>query len=154
MNNVYDVVNFFLSKSSMSPKKLQKLLYYAYAWSLALLNDDPSDLSNRLFDSPIEAWVHGPVIPEVYFEYKPYGWDNIPQIHNFDSSVFSEETLNILEQVWNVYGTLTGNQLEAISHKEEPWLKARKDIPAYAASTNKLSDSVIFEYFNQQAYGE
>lgn len=44
MYAVTDIVNFFLSRSSMSPKKLQKLLYYAYAWTLSLLNDKINEM--------------------------------------------------------------------------------------------------------------
>jgi hypothetical protein len=39
--------------------KLQKLVYYCQAWSL-VWEDEP------LFDSRIEAWVNGPVCPELY----------------------------------------------------------------------------------------
>ena len=47
--------------------KLQKLVYYAQAWHLAL-RDVP------LFEEDFEAWVHGPVIPALYQEYKKFGW--------------------------------------------------------------------------------
>ena len=50
MERVDKVIDFFLSKESMSPKKLQKMLYYAYAWTLALLNEDEDHLENKLFD--------------------------------------------------------------------------------------------------------
>ncbi|WFQ91019.1 hypothetical protein MFERI13461_00453 [Mycoplasma feriruminatoris] len=33
-----DISDWFLSKESMTPKKLQKLTYYAEAWALALFN--------------------------------------------------------------------------------------------------------------------
>ena len=42
--------------------KLQKLVYYAQAWHLALF-DEP------LFDDPIEAWVHGPVVSSLYSKF-------------------------------------------------------------------------------------
>ena len=71
MDRVSKVANFYLSKQSMSPKKLQKILYYAYAWTLALLNDDEEHLNNRLFDSKFEAWVHGPVNREIYNRFNP-----------------------------------------------------------------------------------
>ena len=58
MCKVEDVANYFLSKKSMSPKKLQKIVYYAYGWTLALLNEDIKALDNRLFNEPIEAWIH------------------------------------------------------------------------------------------------
>ena len=43
----------------ISNLKLQKLLYYAQAWYLALHNEP-------LFPESIEAWVHGPAVPPVY----------------------------------------------------------------------------------------
>lgn len=151
MNRIEDVVNFFLSKSAMSPKKLQKLLYYAYAWTLALLNESVDDIQNRLFDEPIEAWIHGPVVPSIYFQFKDYGWNEIPQRSRFDESIFSTEVLDILNQVWEVYGVYTGNQLEAFSHREDPWIQARKGLASDDTSHEQLSDRVIFEYFNRQA---
>ena len=151
MNNVKKVIDFFLTKDAMSPKKLQKLLYYAYSWTLALLNEDENHLDNRLFAEHFEAWVHGPVLPSVYVEYKEYGWSDIPKNEKNDNSSFQPDVLDILNQVWDVYGKMTGNQLEAISHKERPWLIARADIPAYEASHNEISDVEIFKFYNMQA---
>ena len=151
MATVENVADFFLSKESMSPKKLQKLVYYAYAWSIALLNDDVDDLHFRLFDSRIEAWVHGPVVPELYQRYKSYGWNDIPKNDEFDTSVFETEVLDVLEQVWAAYGSLTGNQLEMISHNEKPWIVARNGAPAYESTTNVISDKEMFAFYNEQA---
>ena len=36
----------------------------------------------------------------------------------------SENALS--EDVWETYGRLTGNALEALSHRELPWIEARK----------------------------
>ena len=61
-------VDFFIVRSNESSrpltnKKLQKLIYYAQAWNMAF-NGEP------IFEEKIEAWIHGPVVPEVYNEYK------------------------------------------------------------------------------------
>lgn len=154
MHDINDVVSFFLCKSAMSPKKLQKLLYYAYAWTLAILNDNADDLHTRLFNNRIEAWVHGAVIPEIYEQYKQCGWSDIPQTNNFDKMLFSEDEIDILNQVWNVYGSYTGNQLEEICHKETPWIEARSGLPPYASSNNLISDRTMFIYYNRQADDE
>ncbi len=151
MYRVEDVVRYFLSKAEMSPKKLQKLLYYAYGWTLALLNESADDIQNRLFSDKFKAWIHGPVIPYIYAKYKEYGWQLIPMVDDFDETVFSPDVLDILNQVWDVYGSYTGNDLETISHREEPWIKARGNTPAYEACSNELSDKDIFDYFNSQA---
>lgn len=151
MFDVKEVIDFFLSKASMSHKKLQKLLYYAYCWVLALMNESADNINLRLFNERIEAWIHGPVIPKVYSEYKHYGAENINQIEKFNEKVFPEDVLDILNQVWDVYGKFTGNELEAISHRETPYIVARNGIPAYAASNNRISDDIIFKYFNEQS---
>ena len=91
MCKVEDVANYFLSKKSMSPKKLQKIVYYAYGWTLALLNEDIKALDNRLFNEPIEAWVHGPVVPELYTKYKARGWEDIDKINDNQDDLFSED---------------------------------------------------------------
>ena len=43
--------------------KLQKLVYYAQAWSLALNNEE-------LFADDFQAWVHGPVLVSLYDRYR------------------------------------------------------------------------------------
>ena len=47
----------------MSAMKLQKLIYYSQAWSL-VWDDEP------LFPERIEAWINGPVVPELYERHK------------------------------------------------------------------------------------
>lgn len=49
------IAKWFLSKESMSPKKIQKLVYYAYSWYLTLMNDSVEYLNNKLFDEEIKA---------------------------------------------------------------------------------------------------
>ena len=117
MVSVYNVAKWFLSKQSMEHKKLQKLCYYAQAWHCALEGEP-------LFPEVIEAWVHGPVCPALYHQYKHYGWRDIPQTTNNDST-FTENSLEILQAVWNTYGDLTGMQLETLTHSETVWQKAR-----------------------------
>src|SRR5687767_14250246 len=81
--------------------KLQKLLYFAHGWYLALTGEP-------LFEDKVEAWQFGPVIPPVYHQFKKYG--NQP-IDGY-SDRFSPEQLqlqdvvaarSLLERVWAVY---------------------------------------------------
>jgi Uncharacterized phage-associated protein len=142
---VFDVADWFLGKDSMSPKKLQKIVYYAYAWVLTLMNESENDLDIKLFDSRIEAWVHGPVIPELYHKYKKHGGDIIPQ--KSDVPEFETDIKDVLEQVWDVYGKYTGNQLESITHQESPWIKAREGCSPVEICTNEIKDSDIFKCY-------
>src|SRR6185437_3402754 len=75
--------------------KLQKLLYYAQGWHLALY-DKP------LFRERIEAWPHGPVVPPIYGKFKQYRWDPISE--NIASPDLPEHTKAHLDEVMQVYG--------------------------------------------------
>ena len=135
----------------MTRKKLQGLIYYAYAWTLALLNDNIGDISFRLVKEHPEAWVHGAVFSEFYNEYKKYGWDKIPAKTDFDASIFPDDVLDVLEQVWEAYGELSGDELECICHREWPWKIARGSLKPFETSNAKLDDEYIFKYYVEQA---
>ena len=147
MQTVYDVANWFLANTSdVNNKKLQKLVYYAYAWFLALNNESAEDISNRLFDNRFEAWVHGAVDPRLYDKYKAFGYKAIaPTVDN--SQCFTSDELDVLRQVNEVYGRFNGNELESICHQEEPWRKARGGLPANAPSKNPIADKDIFDCY-------
>lgn len=142
------IADWFLNQQSMSPKKLQKLLYYAYAWVLTLYNDNPESLDNRLFNEQFEAWVHGPVLKSIYDEYKSYGYHQIKQIMSKPS--LTPDIENTLEQVWDVYGDYSADQLESITHQEDPWKLARKGLSVAEAGHTKISDKIIFNYYIQR----
>src|SRR5436305_3443094 len=60
MTTAHDVAAYILSKTGeITAMKLQKLVYYSQAWSL-VWDEEP------LFDERIEAWVNGPVVPDLY----------------------------------------------------------------------------------------
>lgn len=147
--NVEDVINWFLSRDSMSPKKLQKLLYYAYSWTLTLENEDAESLNNKLFEEEFEAWVHGPVIPSVYHDYKEFGFNNITDKPE-EIAIFDEDVEDILSQVWDIYGEFSGNELEALTHEESPWINARGNLRALDHSKKIISDRDIFECYGQR----
>ena len=47
--SIQDVADWFIDNGNdITPKKLQKMLYYAYAWALVFFNDDQKDLSETL----------------------------------------------------------------------------------------------------------
>ena len=146
----YDqVADWFLvkgSKGSISPKKLQKLVYYAYAWTLTLTNESSDELNNHLFnDGKFEAWIHGPVIRDLYAEYTNYGFNGI--VKKVNKPVFVDDIEDILNQVWDVYGKYSADQLESMTHQEEPWIKARKGFSPLDKCNNIISDVDIFNCY-------
>ncbi|MBQ7502967.1 SocA family protein [bacterium] len=141
MYSVFDIANWFLSKESMTHKKLQKLCYYAQAWHYTLL-DEP------LFSERIEAWVHGPVIPALYKKYSDYGWIDIPK-YSGKLKDFNNKTLDILQTVLNTYLEFDGDMLERITHAENPWKEARKGLPPLATCTNEITLESMKAFYRQ-----
>lgn len=143
MEDVRNIAKWFLSKDSMTHKKLQKLCYYAQAWYCALYDGSP------LFEDEIQAWVHGPVIISLYPMFADYRWLDIPK-KDFDESMLSENTIEILEAVYNTYGDFTGDQLESITHTEDPWIDARENIKPWETCTNVISIKSMRDYYSKQ----
>lgn len=82
MATVYDVADYILgSCGPMSAMKLQKLVYYAQAWSL-VWDEQP------LFPDDFEAWANGPVVRSLYdlhrgqFRVSPYFLAAIPSSYH------------------------------------------------------------------------
>lgn len=137
MSTIFDVARWFLSKESMSHKKLQKLCYYAQAWSYAL-NCRP------IAEATFQAWIHGPVCPELYQEYRRYGFDAIPKA---SVPAFSQEDQELLEDVWETYGDQTANALEALTHTELPWQKARVGYASNEKCEIEIDPHDMMEYY-------
>ena len=138
-----NLASLILSFGSYSPKKLQKLAYYAYSWYLVISDDDLSDIS-------FQAWVHGPVNPDIYQAYKHYGWNEIP-IH---VTSLSNNSLiyRVCKKVVKLYGPYSADELEAMTHKETPWINARKGVGDYEPSNTELSVNDIKQYFSNHPF--
>ena len=146
------VSQWFLSQTTMSNKKLQKLCYYAYCWFIVFNNDLESITEKNSVDIRVlcadrfQAWIHGPVCPRLYHRYKEYGWHNIPQPTS--KPEVSMELESLLEQVWEAYGVFTADELEIISHGEMPWKNARKGYQNGDACANEISNYDILRYYS------
>lgn len=147
------LAQWFLSMSSMSNKKLQKLCYYAYCWYIVFFNDNEVITKENIGDikvlcsEPFQAWIHGPVSPQLYQRYKNYGWHEIPKI---TTKPFVEEELeSLFQQVWKAYGSFSADELEAISHSEMPWINARQGISSGEPCFNTISTYDILQYYSK-----
>lgn len=144
--SVFNVANWFLEKSAMSPKKLQKLTYYAQAWAEALFSQD------LISDSTYQAWAHGPVSPELYREFKHYGWQDIDE--HGKSEIDDEKAIDLLESVWLTYGDLSANELEALTHLEMPWRNARQGLSDGAHCETPISKEDMKKYYSSVYTGD
>ena len=116
----FDVANYFLAQTDeeagdlISNLKLQKLVYYAQGFHVAMFNMKP------LFNEPLEAWTHGPVVVSLYHAYKSFGSGPIPRPKDFDPDVLTSEIRELLDEVYKVYGQYSAWKLRNLTH-EEPW---------------------------------
>jgi uncharacterized phage-associated protein len=153
MADINDVANWILFHGSkVNNKKLQKLMYYSYAWYLVIMNERWEILTNKtikLFNQKFEAWIHGPTCPTIYYKYKGYTSFEIDKPSSCETSLNPDE-IDVLQQVLDVYDLYTGKELESISHQEKPWIEKRVGLGCYEASNEELSDLTIFDYYSSQ----
>lgn len=121
--------------------KLQKLVYYAQAWYLALNG-------KRLFNGDFQAWVHGPVSRDLYNRFRGFAWKPIDD--EISEPSLPDDIREHLEEVWEVYGGFTAFDLERITHEEDPWLRARAGLPPDANCENVISDEDMKSYYRRR----
>ena len=144
--DITDVADWFLCKESMTHKKLQKLCYYAVAWGWVLMKD--SIATNDRF----EAWVHGPVSPLLYEKYKNNGWNSISKPSKVKQ--LPGDLLQVLEAVWVTYGDKGGNELEALSHIEQPWQNARVGVAPSERGDTEISVDDMTKFYSSIYQGD
>lgn len=145
MESLELISNYFIrlgmiNNRPISNKKLQKLVYYSQAWSLALYGEP-------LFQEDIQAWVHGPVIPSLYQKYKNY------QFHPIVNDQLLKETprldcAELLDEIWDIYGKYDSNYLELLTHRETPWRNARANLEPNENSDNTISLEDMKMYYS------
>ena len=116
-------LSYHQRKCSLTPLKLQKLLYLAQGWSY-VWDDEP------LFKSRFAAWQYGPVNEEIYNHFKVYGRNEIPESEGLPN-LFDTTARATLEAVWDRYCRGSAFELVEITHEQEPWRIAyeeRRDI--------------------------
>lgn len=149
MYSIFDIANWFLSKESMDQKKVQKLCYYAQAWSLALFD-------KRIIDCKFEAWAHGPVCRKLWNELHEHSYFDIPQdaLKSKSNEIIDSDDIELLDRVWETYKDFSGYQLEVLTHKESPWILARGDTPEFQRCVAEISENEMGDYYRKLYTGD
>lgn len=123
------VANYFIQKSfdtgiELTQMKLLKLVYIAHGWHRGYF-------STNLINDAVQAWRYGPVIPDLYRKIRHYGREiidapiegyGLPGDGNPQNAPPNENTIALLDKVWDVYSEYTGVQLSAMTHRKgTPW---------------------------------
>lgn len=128
------VANAFIRKAKekdikdITPMKLQKLVFYAHAWSLVMSN-------KPLVNDKVFAWTYGPVFESIYHEFKGYGSTNITKpgtellLNDNVNSILKakyvapdipdndELTESIIDGVLDAYGDQSAIALSNLTHR-------------------------------------
>lgn len=118
---------------TISNLKLQKLLYYAQGLFLA-------KHGRPLFNEPVEAWTHGPVVPAVYHFFKNFGDQGLPRPHGIPALLKQER--DFLDHIYRIYGQYSGWKLRNFTHDEPPW----RNTP----DGGTISHAALASYFKTQ----
>lgn len=134
-----DVAAYILERlGEITAMKLQKLLYYSQAWSL-VWDEEP------IFHEEIQAWANGPVVPEVFAEHR--NMFKIKSI-NGDPLRLSETQAETVDAVLNYYGDKNSQWLSELTHMEDPWRSARRNLPPGVRSSNAISHASMMTYYS------
>lgn len=123
-----------------TPLKLQKMLYYAKG--IYMRNSG----GVSLFPEVMEAWSHGPVVPDIYHAVKKYGRSPIDP-DEFVSEDFNWDDYRDVEgsliETWQKYGPYAAWALRNLTHTESPWIKSF--VPD--GSSTPITDADLKEFF-------
>lgn len=123
------VANFFLDQGDQESVgirqlKIQKLVYFAYAWYAGNKNEE-------LFEEDFEAWQYGPVVRDLYVQFRDFGRSYITsRATKFDpesnrevaAEVKDGDALTLLKKIWGEYGRKNDSWLVGATHQPgEPW---------------------------------
>lgn len=140
MSTARDIANYLLVKASqaegeaanISNLKLQKLLYYVQGFHTVLLE-------RPAFDERMEAWLHGPVLPSIYREFREYGNGQIPAPPSEVVNQIEEDTAELVDEVFNVYSKHSAWHLRNLTHEEDPWINNYDDSGSQVITTDDLA---------------
>lgn len=166
------VANYFLELAEkggrqLTPMKLQKLVFFAHGWHLALAGQP-------LVNESVEAWQWGPVIPSLWGELKEFGnqpitrrittvrildrkplkWkiieDSLEQSGEEKAAV--ENAKELIERVWEAYGDISAVQLSNMTHEDgTPWHTVWMPMAAKPIKRKDIPNELIAEYFREQS---
>ena len=141
MATVIDVARYVLgSVGQVTSMKLQKLVYYSQAWSLAW-DDEP------LFGEDFQAWANGPVCPELFKEHKGYFRLSADFFGKYVDGVLSPEQIDTIDIVLKDYADMAPHELSDLTHREYPWINARGNTPPGMPCENIIEKEVMRDYY-------
>lgn len=127
--------------NSLIPIQLLKLVYLAHGWGLGLYG-------RPLIKDEIQAWQYGPVIPHLYSHIRSFKSNPVKGPLICDEEQLSRQEENIIQQVYDIYGHLSGPHLSLLTHQQgSPWEVSRQPNEFWTV----ISNDIIEDYYQRQA---
>lgn len=142
MGAVVDVAAYILRRcGSMTTMKLQKLVFYSQAESLARYGCP-------LFEEDFQAWRNGPVCYELYLRHrgKFLVRDGELSVQNIGASLDERERA-VIDRVCDALASKTGNELSERTHVESPWRDARGNLAPSAPCGTVISKERMRSFY-------
>ncbi|MCG8409522.1 MAG: DUF4065 domain-containing protein [Phycisphaerales bacterium] len=150
MAKAIDIARYILWLAASEPEaepishmRLQKLLYYAQGWRLAMRGES-------LFDDPINGWVHGPVVRSVYPAFSRYDAGAIPSSEAEEGEKLACDEMALVESIWENYKKYSAAELRKKTHSEEPWLESRRGMEPEERGNRVISRETMRNFFRDQ----
>ncbi len=142
-------------KPNISPLKLQKSLYFLFAFHGAVYRNKEEEgvfegssgaTTRYLFDAEIQAWKYGPVIPEVYFAQRDGEYEDKDKIKAaIDEVSVNDEVKEFINEMFEQIDGVTDFKLVDRSHRDDAWQRAY----AVEQSTEMDKEAIIQEYIEK-----
>ena len=136
-----------LDQGAIEQLKLQKLIYFAQGWNLAIHNEP-------LVDAQIEAWDGGPIIRSIWDHMAKFGFNgergflSDPRRKTPFTAQLSQDERDLIEKVWKKYSKFTVIQLtKMIQQPGTPWSNAYFGFTRYTI----ISNGDMKRYFRELA---
>lgn len=144
MYDARSIANWFVRRAAqngarLSIMQLLKLTYIAHGWHLEVFRKPL--ISNR-----IEAWQYGPVIPDVYNNFRSQGVHVGMPLPAFDAEL-SADKQSFLEEIYSIYGNMSPFHLSELTHVAGgPWDTSWRIGGRYAP----IPDDVILAHYDRK----
>ncbi len=127
--------------SPFTPLQIGKLSYISHGWMLGLYK-------RRLFRQPVLAWLYGPVVREIYYGLKKYRANGVTQTIIADDEEFDRYEEDLIQQVFEKYGHLSGINLSYLTHAPgTPWYQVWHS----SGRNSEIPNDLIREYYAETA---
>lgn len=151
--NVMDIARYIVNyynkhNSRITILKLHNLLYLIQAAFIMEYN-------KPCFDSKIEAWSYGPVVPAVQEKFKKYRYGALPSMtvwtefnektwkfesFEFDETIISEDDKTLINSILDYFDNYSSCSLSYITCNQTPWLSSYTKNKYNEISIDKMRD--------------